>query len=153
MSHITDKKLVNERGFSLIELLLVMFITFSVISIVMKLSFEHIATFIDEQIQYELQLKIREAQFLAYANSEDFYITLRDGRFSIAQSKPSNLNFEQYLPDDVKLRFTRGEYRLSTFVIYSTMITNGIVKLHVDTERANQQYTLNLGKGRFTYAK
>ena len=82
MSHITDKKLVNERGFSLIELLLVMFITFSVISIVMKLSFDHIATFIDEQIQYELQLKIREAQFLAYANSEDFYIPIIEGERS-----------------------------------------------------------------------
>jgi len=148
-----NKIAINERGFSLIELLLVLCITFSVISIVMKMSFNHIATFIDEQIQYESQLKIREAQFLAYANNEDFYITLRNERFSIAQSKPDNLYFEQYLPDDVKLRFTRGEDRLSTFVIYSTMMTNGIVKLHVDTKRGNQQYTLNIGKGRFTYAK
>lgn len=153
MSFIVNEKVIEERGFSLIELLLVMFITFFIISIVMKMSFDHIATFNDYQIQYESQLKIREAQFLAYANKEDFYITLRNGRFSIAQSTPRNLYFEQYLPSDVQLRFTRGQYPLSTFVIRSTMITNGITKLHVDSERGNQQYTLNIGKGRFTYAK
>lgn len=143
---------INEKGFSLIELLLVMFITFLVISLVMKMSFDHIATFNDNQIQYESQLKIREAQFLAYANKEDFYITLRNGRFSIAESTPRNLYFEQYFPGDVQLRFTRGKYPLSTFVIRSTMITNGIVTLHVDSARGDQRYTLNLGKGRFTYA-
>ena len=148
-----DKKVVNERGFSLIELLLVMFITFSVISIVMKLSFDHIESFIDEQIQYQPQLKIREAQFLAYANNEDFYVTSRNGRFSLAQSRPENIYFEQYLPEDVHLKFTRGKYPLLTFVIRSTMRTNGIVGLNIDSKRGNQRYTLNIGKGRFTYAK
>ena len=147
------KEVQKEQGFSLIELLLVMFITFFVTSIVMKMSFNHIATFNDFQIQYESQLKIREAQFLAYANKEDFYITLRNGRFSIAESTPRNIYFEQYLPADVQLKFTRGRYPLSTFVIRSTMVTNGIVSLHVDSERGNQQYTLNIGKGRFTHAK
>lgn len=153
MSHMANKKVVNEQGFSLIELLLVMFITFFVISIATKLSFEHIATFNDEQIQYESQLKIREAQFLAYANNEDFYVTSRNGRFSIAQSNPRNIYFEQDLPTNLQLKFTRGKYPLSTFSIRSSMIMNGIVGLSVESERGNQRYTINIGKGRFTYAK
>ena len=148
-----DSKIADEKGFSLIEILLVLFITFFVISIVMKMSFGHIAAFNDEQIQFQSQLKIREAQFLAYANNEDFYITSRDGKFSIAQSTPTNIYFEQKLPPNVQLRFSRGEDKLSTFVIQSTMNTNGILRLHVETQRGNQQYTLNIGKGRFTYVQ
>ena len=147
-----NEKVVSERGFSLVELLLVMFITFFVISIVMKLSFEHIAMFNDYQIEYESQLKIREAQFLAYANEEDFYITALNGRFTLAQSTPRNLYFEQYLPDDIKLRFTRGKYHMPIFVVHPTMITNGVISVNIDSERGNQRYTLNIGKGRFTYA-
>ena len=153
MKHMANIKVINERGFSLIELRLVLFITFSVISMAMKLSFDHIATFIDEQIQYESQLKIREAQFLAYANNEDFYVTSLNGRFSLAQSKPENIYFEQYLPKDVQLKFTRGKYPFPIFVIRSTMIMNGIVGINIESERGNQKYTLNVGKGRFTYAK
>ena len=154
MTQISMEKLkFSEKGFSLIELLLVLFITFFVISIVMKMSFEHIAAFNDEQIQFQTQLKIREAQFLAYANNEDFYITSRNGKFSVAQSTPTNIYFEQQLPPNIQLRFTRGEDKLSTFVIQSTMNTNGILSLHVETQRGNRQYTVNIGKGRFTYAK
>lgn len=152
MTQISMKKL-GEKGFSLIEILLVLFITFFIVSFVMKMSFGHIATFNDEQIQFQTQLKIREAQFLAYANNEEFYITSLNGRFSIAQSIPSNIYFEQQLPSNIHLRFTRGEYPLSTFVIQPTMNTNGIVGLHVESERGKLQYTLNIGKGRFTYAK
>ncbi len=148
-----NKKVINEQGFSLIEILLVLFITFLVISFTMKLSFDHIATFNEEQIHYQLQLKIREAQFLAYANNEDFYVTTRNGRFILAQSTPKNLYFEQVLPTNIQLRFTRGKYPLSTFVIRSTMIMNGIVGINVGSERGNQRYTLNIGKGRFTIAK
>ena len=148
-----EKLKISEKGFSLIELLLVLFITFFVVSIVMKMSFGYIATFNDEQIQFQTQLKIREAQFLAYANNEDFYITSRNGKFSIAQSKPTNIYFEQKLPPNVQLRFTRGEDKLTTFEIQSTMNTNGILSLHVETQRGNQQYTLNIGKGRFTYVQ
>lgn len=151
--NMNDLKIAEEKGFSLIEILLVLFITFFVISIGMKMSFGHIAAFNDEQIQFQSQLKIREAQFLAYANNEDFYITSRDGKFSIAQSTPTNIYFEQKLPPNVQLRFTRGEDKLSTFVIQSTMNTNGILRLHVETQRGNQQYTLNIGKGRFTYVQ
>ena len=148
-----SRKLDNEQGFSLIEMLLVLFISFFVISFFMKISFNYIEAFNNEQIQFQSQLKIREAQFLAYANDEDFYITSLNGSLFMAQTKPNNIYFEQELPANIKLWFTRGEYPLSTFVIRSTMVTNGIVGLHVDSERGSQHYTMNIGKGRFTYAK
>lgn len=146
------KVIESEKGFTLIEMLLVLFISFFLVSIVTLFSYKYIGEYNDTQIIYELQTKIREAQFLGYANEYGHYLTYFDSRvFGIYQSRLEGWQFAQKMPSTIKLHIGYANGSIKPYRLKSNMNVGGIGTLKVQTARGIEHYTINLGKGRFTH--
>ena len=142
-----------QGGFSLIEILLVLFISCFLVSIVTTFSFKYIGEYNDTQIVYEIETKLREAQFLGYANQNGHYINYFQNRvLGIYRLRIDDWHFAQQIPPSVKLYFGLSTGSSNYFLrIKSNMNFSGIGTLRVETSRGVEQYTINLGKGRFTH--
>lgn len=142
----------SQGGFTLIEILLVLFISCFLVSIVTIFSFKYIGEYNDTQIVYEIQTKLREAQFLGYADQNGHEIAyLRNNVFGIYRLRIDDWHFAQQIPPSVKLYFGLSNGKNYTFRIKSNMNFSGIGTLRVETSRGVEHYTINLGKGRFTH--
>jgi prepilin-type N-terminal cleavage/methylation domain-containing protein len=150
MSHRKRSKQL-QGGFSLIEILLVLFISCSLVSIVTFFSFKYIGEYNDTQIIYEIQTKIREAQFLGYANQKGHKVNyFKDNVFGIYRLRIDDWHFAQQIPPSVNLYFGANGSNYF-FRIRSDMNFSGIGTLRVETSRGIEHYTMNIGKGRFTH--
>lgn len=150
MSHLKRRK-DTQGGFTLIEILLVLFISGFLVSIVTIFSFKYIGEYNDTQIVYEIQTKLREAQFLGYANRNGHEIAyFSNNVFGIYRLRIDDWHFAQLIPPSVELYFGANGKNYS-FRIKSNMNFSGIGTLRVETSRGIEHYTINLGKGRFTH--
>lgn len=147
----------NENGFSLIEMLLVLMVTLLLSTFLIKFSFQHIQSFNKSQIEFETQIVFREAQFLANANNNRLYVGSKNGLFYIKNPREVNYFFEQQIPSDMKVIFTDNKKNMKDIQFIQIepdmMMDPKIAGLVYETDKGRTYYTMNFGKGRFTYAK
>lgn len=143
----------NEKGFTLVEMLLVLAITMVIFTLVATFSYKFIGEYNDKQIQYEVQLKLREAQTVALANKTYYIVTFKYNTLHIYQNVMEPPYFIQPMPSSIYAEIGFHGNNSEPFTFSPNLKVNGIGYLNFYTERGNIYYTINIGKGRFSYAK
>ena len=147
------KNLTNERGFSLLEMLLVMFISFTIIGFITIFSFKFIDAHTDEQYMYQVQAKIKEAQFVSYANKQFQVISMRRNIFGIYAYRNYNWLHAQFTRKQVVANVYHANENITTSVMINhRMNLSGISKIVFYSRRGYDEFTMHLGKGRITHA-
>lgn len=141
---------MNERGFTLIEMLLVLVITLFISSLFIKFTFNHLSSYTNYQIIHQLQLKIREYQFLAHVNETYYRIYGFDDTFFIYQKNHwEDKVYEQKIPPGMWVSIGHT-INTSSYMVKEDMTFNGIGSFDVKIGNKKYYYTMNMGKGRYT---
>ncbi|PYF03490.1 prepilin-type N-terminal cleavage/methylation domain-containing protein [Ureibacillus chungkukjangi] len=131
------KRVMNMRGFTLIEMLLVLFILLLTSSIVFQITLTLSEKWVVNQFFQQLMLDIQEIQALAIKNDEAFYIQFNSsnnykghGIFS------GEILFEREIPQGIKVDMTSN---LKHFMVYpSGDVSNfGTIKFHTPFGQTN----------------
>lgn len=145
----TERYLANSKGFTLIEMLAVLFIVFSLSAIIMNFSFKHLHYFAEDQLLFELQLKFREAQLIAHHNQREVFFSTLNNDLIIYDIEKTY--FRQTFPPNLEVSITHNFSNKRLIEIDSTMGNLVGGKITVKSERKKQEARIQLGKGRFFY--
>lgn len=137
----------NERGFTLIEMLLVLVIVGVIVSAVLPLSVEQIQRHMHKKTMNQIELAIRMAQTMAMEEQTTVFCEVfRETRFVIKKSIVGEPIYEQNLPEGLQMEITTARGRIQ-FQPSGNVTQIGRLRFYTESEEV--YYTINLGKGRF----
>ncbi|MER2191137.1 MAG: competence type IV pilus minor pilin ComGD [Solibacillus sp.] len=137
----------NERGFTLIEMLLVLTIVGVMTSAVLQVSFDQIQRQTYKKTTNQIELAIRMAQLMAMEGQQIIYCeVVNETQFIIRKRPFDEPYYTQDLPAGMKMRITTERGRLQ-FQPSGNVTQMGKIYFFLNDERLF--YTINLGKGRF----
>ena len=141
------KQLANARGYTLIEMLLVLFIVTIMSTIILKFSHEKLThyTFMKTVDQIELLLRATQAQVIDERVNMGFQVTY--GQYiNVHKGLLSEVMYQMKLPEGMTVLITTGNNRID-------FMTDGNVKnigkIIFFMEDMHIRYSINIGKGRF----
>ncbi|MER2106566.1 MAG: competence type IV pilus minor pilin ComGD [Solibacillus sp.] len=141
------RKFHNERGFTLIEMLLVLTIFSVITSAVLHFSFDQIQRQTYKKTTNQIELAIRMAQMMAREGQHVIYCEVfNETRFIIRRTPFDEPYYTQDLPEGMKMSITTERGRLQ-FQPSGNVTQMGKIYFFLNDERLF--YTINLGKGRF----
>lgn len=141
---------VNEHGFSLIEMLLVLCITMVVFGVITKFSYDYLNDYNQEQIKHEILLKIREMQFLTHANDEVYGMVYQYGKIRIYDNYTEENYFEHKMPPNIDILLHYTSFQSPFIHFRPDLSSRGTASFKYYTKRGISRYTINLGKGHIT---
>lgn len=137
----------NERGFTLIEMLLVLTIVGVMTSAVLHFSFDQMQRQTYRKTTNQIELAIRMAQMMAMEGQHIIYCEVfNETKFIIRRRPFEEPYYTQDLPEGMKMHITTERGRLQ-FQPNGNVTQIGKIYFYLNEERLF--YTINLGKGRF----
>jgi competence protein ComGC len=141
----------NEKGFSLLEALLTLGI-FMVIVALSSFTFIHMERYNYTQYAGELKIKVRESQIKTYETGVSHKIKTYSDRidFFMEATEPW---YTFYMPPNVKIVIDSYRNNISGVAFKPNKNISSISYLRIETPIGIEQYTLNIGRAKFTNAR
>lgn len=147
MTKIRPRFYFNERGFTLIEMLLVLVIVGVTSSIVLHISFTYMQHRTYTKTINQIELTVRMAQLLAMEEQRTVLCEVVGGNRFVVRGELGEENvFEQHLPEGMQMEISTARKRIR-FQPSGNVTEIGKIIFYLNGERVF--YTVNLGKGRF----
>lgn len=139
----------NQRGFTLVELLLVLVIVGVISTVVMHFSHQKMLDYTYAKVVNQIELAVRMAQTTAIAEQASIYCVIEfEKTFVLKRGVYEQPFYEQELPEGMTVLITTPNRRIH-FNASGTTIHLGKMVFIIDGVRT--LYTINLGKGRFLF--
>ena len=140
----------DEKGFTIIELLLVLSIVMVVSSSVILLSSSRLEEMEEERFYKQLHMDIQRIQAISIGESKYTYLHFINNRTSY-QAKSANVTlFEKEFPKNMRLA---DESTIKTISFHPNGNLNNFGNLLFETERGEKRITIYIGRGVINYEK
>ena len=135
----------NERGFTLIEMLLVLMIFSIVTMIAISFSYRYVKINEYEQAIEQLRLTIHVAQLTAQQEEATSYVRILEGNTILLTSLYTEHELKWKLPEGMRVYFLTNNNRIR---FNSSGNISEIGHLEIQTPEKTRRYSINLSKGR-----
>lgn len=140
----------DEKGFTIIEMLLVLSIVMVVSSSVILLSASKLEEMEEERFYKQLHLDIQRIQAISIGENKYTYIYFINNRRSYQARSANIILFEKELPRNMHLA---DESTIKTISFHPNGNLNNFGNLLFETERGEKRITLYIGRGVINYEK
>ena len=141
----------DERGFTLIEMLLVLMVVVVISSGVLFFAKEKLVTYTEYQLMNQIELVFRMAQMTAVEKKSPVIFEARyREKIQVRMQNKQDLMYEQYLPEHIKIYLESPSIQV-TFNTKGNVSGFGNLYYHYPNLKVN--YTINIGKGRIIMRK